>query len=119
MDLSEQTLLTRDNVSLCLDAYVHYKEVLAEREMFEAKDYRLMVYDLRCGEDNCSWHTLGEILGNRKMIEKKIVEIIDGKTGAYGVKVIGIETQKIKLPGVWKGLWGLSRKLANRAKLGK
>jgi regulator of protease activity HflC (stomatin/prohibitin superfamily) len=69
--------------------------------MFEAKDYRLMVRFMTSGvmKTIIAEHTLGEILGNRKMIEKKIVEIIDGKTEAYGVKVIDIETQKVKLPG--------------------
>jgi regulator of protease activity HflC (stomatin/prohibitin superfamily) len=43
MDLSEQLLLIRDNVTLSLDAYVQYKVLLAERAMFEAKIYRLMV----------------------------------------------------------------------------
>jgi regulator of protease activity HflC (stomatin/prohibitin superfamily) len=115
MDLPEQKLLTRDNVTLCLDAYVHYKVVLAERAMFEAKDYRLMVRFMTSGvmKTIIAEHRLGEILGNRKMIEKKIVEIIDGKTEAYGVKVIDIETQKIKLPG------GMERAIGIVAEAGK
>lgn len=115
MDLLEQTLLTRDNVTLCLDAYVHYKVVLAERATFGTVDYRLMVQFMTSGvmKTIIAEHSLKEILGNRKMIEKKIAEIIDEKTEKYGVKVIDIETQKIKLPS------NMERAMATVAEAGK
>lgn len=43
-------------------------------------------------------HTLGELLGNRKMIEKKLTEMIDAKTNPFGVDVIKIGIKQIKLP---------------------
>jgi regulator of protease activity HflC (stomatin/prohibitin superfamily) len=86
MDLSEQLLLIRDNVTLSLDAYVQYKVLLAERTMFEAKIYRLMVRFMTSGvmKTIITEHTLGEILGNRKMIEKKIVGLLMGRQKSMG-----------------------------------
>jgi len=100
MDLFQQNLLTKDNVTVYLDAYVHYKILVPEWAIFEAKDYKCLVKFMASGvmKSIVAEHTLSEMLINRKMIEKKITAIIDEKTEVYGIKVIDIETQKIELP---------------------
>jgi erythrocyte band 7 integral membrane protein len=100
MDLSNQTLLTKDNVTVYLDAYVHFKIVTPEYAIFKAQNYTQLVRFMTSGvmKTIVAEHTLAELLVNRKLIEKKITEIIDDKTDIYGIKVIDIETQKIQLP---------------------
>lgn len=100
MDLLQQTLLTKDNVTVYLDAYVHFRILIPEYAVFKAQNYSQLVRFMTSGvmKTIVAEHTLSELLVNRKMIEKKITEIIDLKTDPYGIKVIDIETQKIQLP---------------------
>lgn len=100
MDLFQQTLLTKDNVTVYLDAYVHFKIVTPEHAIFKAQNYQQLVRFMTSGvmKTIVAEHSLAELLINRKVIEKKITEIIDDKTDPYGIKVIDIETQKISLP---------------------
>lgn len=98
--IPNQTLLTKDNVTLFIDAYASFRVTVPENATFKVTDYRSMINFMTQGtmKTIIAEHTLTEMLGNRKSIEKKITEIIDEKTEAYGVKVYNIETQKIQLP---------------------
>jgi len=49
MDLFEQTLLTKDNVTVFLDAYVHYKIVIPEFAVFKAQNYEQLVRFMTSG----------------------------------------------------------------------
>lgn len=100
MDLNGQTLLTKDNVTVYVDAYVHYRIVVPEWAIFKVEDYYQLVKFMTSGvmKTIVAEHTLTELMVNRKNIEKKITDIIDEKTDPYGIKVIDIETQRIQLP---------------------
>lgn len=100
MDLFQQILLTKDSVTVFLDAYVHYKIVVPEWAIFNASNYEQLVKFMTSGvmKTIVAEHTLSEQLENRKVIEQKITDIIDHKTEDYGIKVIDIETQRIQLP---------------------
>ena len=100
INIAQQTLLTKDNVTLYIDAYVNFRVVVPENAIFKVVDYRSLINFMTQGtmKTIIAEHTLTEMLGNRKVIEKKITEIIDEKTDPYGVKVFNIETQRIQLP---------------------
>lgn len=99
-DLGKQSLLTKDNVTVYVDAYVHYRIVNPEMATFNVEDYQQLVRFMTSGvmKTIVAEHTLSELLTNRKTIEKKITDIIDEKTEKYGILVIDIETQSIDLP---------------------
>lgn len=100
MDVGNQSLLTKDNVTVYIEAYVNYRVVTPEAATFKVTDYKRMMKYFTQGvmKTIVAEHTLSDLLVNRKIIEGKIAEIIDDKTDAYGIKVFDIETQKIELP---------------------
>lgn len=100
MDVGNQSLLTKDNVTLYVDAYVNFRVTDPEKATFKVVNYRSMIIFFTQGvmKTIIAEHTLTEILAKRKEIELKITQIIDEKTHQYGLKVFNIETQKIQLP---------------------
>lgn len=100
IDVGLQSLLTKDNVTVMIDAYVNYSVVEPEKAVFKVQNYQSMMTFLTRSvmKTIVAEHTLGEMLVNRKVIEKKLTHIIDEKTHAYGLKVMNIETQRIQLP---------------------
>jgi regulator of protease activity HflC (stomatin/prohibitin superfamily) len=93
-------LLTKDNVTLYVDAYVNFRVTDPEKATFKVVSYMNMIRFFTQGvmKTIIAEHTLTDILVKRKEIEKKITKIIDDKTDQYGLKVFNIETQKIQLP---------------------
>ena len=95
-----QTLLTRDSVTLYLDVYVNYRIVIPEYAMFKTSNYYelldLMVQAVM--KHIVSERTLSELLQNRKEIEKSMTYLVDERSHPFGIDVISIETQSIKLP---------------------
>ena len=100
VDVGLQSLLTKDSVTIMVDAYVNYAVVRPEIAYFKVVDYASMIRFFTQGvmKSIVSEHTLNEMLGNRKGIETKMASLIDAKTEAYGLKVYNIETQRIQLP---------------------
>lgn len=100
IDVGNQQLLTKDNVTLTVDAFVNFRVMDAALASFKVFDYRQMIMYLTQGtmKTIIAEHTLSELLSNRKSIEKKITEIIEEKTNPYGIRVDLIETQRVMLP---------------------
>lgn len=100
IDVGNQQLLTKDNVTLTVDAFVNYRVVDPALAVFKVYDFRQMIMYLTQGvmKTIIAEHTLQELLANRKSIEKKITKIIEQSTNPYGIRVDLIETQRIKLP---------------------
>ena len=100
VDVPNQVLLTKDNVTLNIDAFVNFRVIEPEFAIFRVDDYKKMIRYLTQAtmKTLISENTLQELLSNRKQIEKKITEIIEKQTDYYGVHVDMIETQRIQLP---------------------
>lgn len=100
LDIPKQALLTKDNVSVLVDAFVAYKIVIPELAIFKVENFRTLVGYMTQGvmKTIVAERTLSELLVNRSEVEKAITDIIDDKTDAFGIKVISIETQSITLP---------------------
>jgi regulator of protease activity HflC (stomatin/prohibitin superfamily) len=100
LNIPAQQLLTKDNVSVLVDAFVTYKIVIPELAIFKVENYQNMVSYMTQGvmKTIVAERTLSELLVNRNDVEKAITGIIDDKTDPYGIKVISIETRSINLP---------------------
>ena len=100
MDVPRQSLLTKDNVSVMVDAFVTYKIVIPELAIFKVDNYQNLVSYSTQGvmKTIVAERNLSELLINRHEIEKAITSIIDEKTDDFGIKVISIETKTINLP---------------------
>lgn len=100
LNIPPQQLLTKDNVSVQVDAFVTYKIVIPELAIFKVENYQNIVSYMTQGvmKTIVAERTLSELLVNRNDVEKAITGIIDDKTDPYGIKVISIETRSINLP---------------------
>ncbi len=100
LDVPTQDIITKDNVSVQVDAVVYFRVVDPVKAIVEVEDYlyatsQIAQTTLRsvCGEAE-----LDELLSNREAINLKLQEIIDRQTDPWGVKVVAVELKKIDLP---------------------
>jgi regulator of protease activity HflC (stomatin/prohibitin superfamily) len=100
LDVPTQDIITKDNVSVQVDAVVYFRVVDPVKAIVEVEDYlyatsQIAQTTLRsvCGEAE-----LDELLSKREKINIKLQEIIDRQTDPWGVKVVAVELKKIDLP---------------------
>lgn len=100
LNIQPQMLLTKDSVTVQVDAFVTYKIVVPELATFKVENYTALVSYMTQGvmKTIVAERTLSELLVKRDEIEKAITSDIDAKTDPYGIKVISIETRSINLP---------------------
>ena len=100
INIPPQSLLTRDNVTVLVDAYVNFKIVIPELAAYKVQNYETLVGFMTQGvmKTIVAERTLGELLVNREEVEKAITSIIDRQTDPYGIKVLLIETRSVSLP---------------------
>lgn len=101
MDVPSQDVITRDNVSVKVNAVVYFRILDPQRATIEVEDVfyatsQLAQTTLRsiCGEAE-----LDELLAEREKINQKIQDILDRHTDPWGVKVSMVEVKHIDLPG--------------------
>ena len=100
MDVPEQDVITKDNVSLKVNAVVYFRVVQAEKAIVEVERYleatsQLSQTTLRSvlGQSQ-----LDEILAERDKINIKLQQIIDSQTDPWGIKVSTVEVKHVDLP---------------------
>jgi regulator of protease activity HflC (stomatin/prohibitin superfamily) len=99
-DVPSQDVITRDNVTVKVDAVVYFRVVDPNKAVIEVQDYltatqRLAQTTLRsvCGQVD-----LDELLGEREKVNAHIAEILDKHTDPWGIKVALVEVKSIDLP---------------------
>ncbi|MEW6754036.1 MAG: slipin family protein [Candidatus Latescibacterota bacterium] len=99
-DVPVQDVITRDNVSVKVNAVVYFQVVDARRAILEVEKYlygtsQLAQTTLRsvCGQEE-----LDALLVERDRLNAKIQEILDRHTDPWGVKVTLVEVKQIDLP---------------------
>ena len=102
LNTAPQILLTKDSVTVKIDVFVNFKVVIPEYALFKCSDYYslLNLFVQVVMKTVVSERTLAQLLVNRKEIEKSTTYFMDEKAHPYGIDVISIETQSIKLPKV-------------------
>lgn len=108
LDVPPQDIITKDNVSLTVNAVVYYRVVDPERAIVQVEDYlyassQLAQTTLRsvCGQSD-----LDELLANREAINERLQTLLDKQTGPWGVKVEHVELKNVDLPGEMKRAMG-------------
>jgi regulator of protease activity HflC (stomatin/prohibitin superfamily) len=100
MDVPSQEVITRDNVSVKVNAVLYFRVLHPERSVISVENYlygtsQLAQTTLR---SVCGQAELDELLAERDQINRKLQEIIDQHTEAWGVKVRAVEVKQIDLP---------------------
>jgi regulator of protease activity HflC (stomatin/prohibitin superfamily) len=100
VDVPDQNAITRDNVSVAVNAVIYYKVSSADKAIIEVEDYFYAVsqYAQTTMRNMVGEVTLDELLGGREKIADRIREIVDKETDAWGLKVNNVELKDIKLP---------------------
>lgn len=94
-----QDVISRDNVSVKVNAVLYFRIVDAERAIIKVSDYMVATSQLAQTtlRSVLGKHDLDEILAERDKLNADIQEILDRQTDVWGIKVTGIEIKDVDL----------------------
>jgi regulator of protease activity HflC (stomatin/prohibitin superfamily) len=100
MDVPAQEVITRDNVSLKVNAVLYFRVLHPEKAVIQVENYlygtsQLSQTTLR---SVCGQAELDQLLAERDNVNRQLQEIIDTATEPWGVKVRAVEVKQIDLP---------------------
>ncbi len=100
VDVPDQKAITRDNVSVTVNAVIYYRVFSADKAVLEVEDYRYAIsqYAQTTMRNIVGEVTLDELLANREKLADRIREIVDKETDAWGLRVNNVELKDVSLP---------------------
>ena len=100
VDVPEQETITKDNVSVKINAVIYYKIFDATKSVLAVENYYYAVEQLAqtTMRNIVGSVTLDELLAEREKISEEICKIIDAATDPWGVKVENVELKDVSLP---------------------
>lgn len=100
MDVPPQDIITKDNVSLKVNAVVYFRVVQAEKAVVEVADYLVATSQISQTtlRSVLGQSQLDELLSERDKINRDLQHIIDEQTEPWGVKVSVVEVKQVDLP---------------------
>ncbi len=100
MDVPSQDVITRDNVSVKVNAVLYFRVLEPNRAIREVESYLFATSQLAqvTIRSICGQAELDEILAERERINSRIQEILDVQTDPWGIKVVLVELKHIDLP---------------------
>ena len=100
MDVPPQDVITRDNVSVKVNAVLYFRVLEPNRAIREVESYLFATSQLAqvTIRSICGQAELDEILAERERINSRIQEILDVQTDPWGIKVVLVELKHIDLP---------------------
>lgn len=101
VDVPDQKAITRDNVSVLVNAVIYYKVESAEKAILEVEDffYAISQFAQTTMRNIVGEVSLDELLASRDKLADRIREIVDKETDAWGLKVSNVELKDVSLPG--------------------
>ena len=99
IDVPKQNVITKDNVTVDVDAIVYYKVVDPSSAVNEVENYRYATSTLSQTtlRDVIGQIELDELLSNREEINRDIQEMLDVATDPWGIKVTGVTLRDVKI----------------------
>lgn len=100
VDVPDQNAITRDNVSVKVNAVIYYKVSDPAKAVLEVEDFKYAIsqYAQTTMRNIVGEATLDELLANRDKIADRIREIVDKETDAWGLSVQNVELKDVSLP---------------------
>lgn len=100
VDVPEQEAITRDNVSVKINAVIYYKVFDASKAILAVENFRYAVSQLAqtTMRNAVGAVSLDELLSEREKISTEICNLIDQATDPWGIKVENVELKDISLP---------------------
>jgi len=99
LDVPEQDVISKDNVSVKVNAVVYYRVIAPQRAIIEVEDYQFATIQLAQTtlRSVLGQHELDEMLAERERINSDIQRILDEETDAWGIKVSNVELKHVDL----------------------
>jgi len=100
MDVDPQDVITRDNVSVKVNAVIYFRVIEPIKAVVEVEDYTYAMSQLAQTtlRSVCGQAELDELLSAREKINSQLQEILDTHTDPWGIKVATVELKHIDLP---------------------
>ena len=100
VDVPNQEAITRDNVSIGINAVVYYKVFDASKAVLEVENFYFAVSQLAqtTMRNTVGTVTLDELLTEREKISATIQKIVDEASDPWGIKVENVELKDVTLP---------------------
>ena len=113
MDVPKQEVITKDNVTVNVDAVVYFRVIDAKKAVFETTNYAYATstFAQTALRDVTGNFDLDELLSKRDKISSQIKEIVDTQTDKWGIDIESVKLQNIELPSDMKRAMNCSPKL--------
>lgn len=100
VDVPDQKAITRDNISVTVNAVIYYKVTDAEKAVIEVENFRHAIGQLAqtTMRNMVGEVSLDELLAEREKLSEKIRRIIDEASDSWGLKVENVELKDVSLP---------------------
>ncbi len=104
LDVPSQDVITRDNVSVKVNAVVYFRVMEPNKAVVEVENYLYATSQLAQTtlRSVCGQAELDELLAEREKLNTKLQEILDKATDPWGIKVSNVEVKHIDLPDEMK-----------------
>lgn len=99
MDVPSQDVISRDNVSVQVNAVVYFRVIDPEKSIIQVEDFYMATSQLAQTtlRSVLGQHELDEMLSERDRLNADIQGILDQQTDAWGIKVINVEIKHVDL----------------------
>ncbi len=99
MDVPSQDVISRDNVSVKVNAVLYFRVIDPERAIIQVEDYDAATSQLAQTtlRSVLGQHELDEMLASREKLNRDIQKILDEQTDAWGIKVANVEIKHVDL----------------------
>jgi len=104
IDVPKQEIITKDNVTVGVDAVVYLRVIESSKAVLETTNYVYATSQFAQAalRDVAGNADLDELLSNREAISQQIKEIVDKQTDQWGIDVENVKIQNIELPADMK-----------------
>jgi regulator of protease activity HflC (stomatin/prohibitin superfamily) len=104
LDVPPQDVITRDNVSIKVNAVVYFRVMIPNKAVVEVENFLYATSQLAQTtlRSVCGQAELDELLAEREKVNMHLQEILDKQTDPWGIKVSNVEVKHIDLPDEMK-----------------
>ncbi len=99
LDVPTQDVISRDNVSVKVNAVIYYRVLDAEKAIIQVEDYHSATSQLAQTTLRAvlGKHDLDDMLAEREKLNNDIQQVLDAQTDAWGIKVANVEIKHVDL----------------------
>jgi len=99
MDVPPQDVITKDNVSVKVNAVLYFRAIEPDKAILEVDDYIFATSQLSQTtlRSILGQFELDDLLSERETINQKLQDVIDSQTDPWGVKISAVEVKHIDL----------------------